>query len=148
MLKVTLRGIRQHLVRFLLTAFAVTLGVALVAGTFVLTDSIDKTFDSLIDQGSTGVDVSVRGVAGQGQSADGSALRQGLPLTLQSTLQNIDGVARVSPDLQGTAVLVGKDGTPVRNGGAPSFGFAFAPDDPAFTMINGRGPTNWRLFSV
>ena len=41
MLRVTLRGLRAHLVRLLLTASAVMLGVSFVTGTFVLRDSID-----------------------------------------------------------------------------------------------------------
>ena len=40
MLRVTLKGVRGHVVRFLLTALAVTLGVAFVAGSFVLRDSM------------------------------------------------------------------------------------------------------------
>ncbi|MFI7589125.1 ABC transporter permease [Spongisporangium articulatum] len=144
MLRVTLRGIRAHLVRFLLTAFAVTLGVALVAGTFVLTDSINQTFDKLIDQGTEGVDVTVRGQEGAAGNAGGSfdAVRQGLPLSLQSRLAALPGVQRVSPDLQGSAVLVGKDGTPVRNGGAPTLGFPFTADDPVVHIVEGRGPVN------
>lgn len=142
MLKVTLRGIRQHMVRFLLTAFAVTLGVALVAGTFVLTDSIDKTFESIVDAGSQGVDVEVRGRASDNKTFDDTVIRQGLPLRLRSTLARVPGVARVSPDLQGQAVLVGRDGTPVRNGGAPGLGFAYDPDGPALQVVQGRGPAD------
>ena len=36
----------------------------------------------------------------------------------------------MTPNLQGTAILAGRDGIAVRNGGAPSLGFAFADDDP------------------
>ena len=36
MLRVTLKGLRGHLVRLLLTAFSVTLGVSLISGTYVL----------------------------------------------------------------------------------------------------------------
>lgn len=43
MLHVTLRGLKGHLVRLLMTAFAVVLGVSFVTGTFVLRDSIDST---------------------------------------------------------------------------------------------------------
>jgi putative ABC transport system permease protein len=142
MLRVTLRGVRSHRLRFLLTAIAVTLGVALVAGTLVLTDSMSKTFDDIIDQGSNGVDVSVRGVASGTQNVDGTQLRAPLPISFGDTLRTVAGVSRVSPDLQGSTVLVGKSGTAVRNGGAPTLSFAFEPDDPAFTIIAGRGPQN------
>ena len=61
MLRVTLRGVQGHLLRFVLTVLSVTLGVAFVAGTFVLTDSLDRTFSSIVDQGTKGLDVQVRG---------------------------------------------------------------------------------------
>ena len=75
MLRVTLRGVQGHVLRFLLTVFSVTLGVAFVAGTFVLTDSLGTTFDRIVEQGSKGVDVQVRGrlvgTTGQAQGNQG-----------------------------------------------------------------------------
>src|SRR4051794_128110 len=141
MLRVTLRGVRSHRLRFLLTAVAVMLGVSLVAGTYVLTDSLNSTFDSIVDQASTGADVQVRGVASDTKSVDGTPLRAPLPLTLADQLKTVDGVSRVSPDIQGTVILVGKDGTAVRNAGAPTFGFAYQNDDPVIKIVKGRGPT-------
>src|SRR5215212_1824144 len=108
MLRVTLKGVRGHLLRFLLTALAVTLGVSLVAGTYVLTDSIQKTFDDLINAGSTGVDVSVRGSGGDTSTIDGTAIRTPLPITLQDQIRSVDGVTRAVPDYNGFALLVGK----------------------------------------
>src|SRR5688572_26195335 len=140
MLKVTLRGVRSHRLRFLLTAVAVMLGVSLVSGTYVLTDSLDGTFDAIVDQGSTGSDVQVRGVASEAESFEGNTLRAPLPLTLEQQLRSVDGVTRVSADLTGTAILVGKDGTAVRNAGAPTLGFAILPDDPVVKLVKGRNP--------
>ena len=61
MLRVTLRGLRAHLVRLLLTASAVMLGVSFVTGTFVLRDSIDNALNGLVSGATAGLDVSVRG---------------------------------------------------------------------------------------
>ncbi len=47
MLRMTLKGLLAHKRRLLTTALAVTLGVAFMAGTLVLTDTIGKTFDDL-----------------------------------------------------------------------------------------------------
>ena len=43
----TLKGLLTRKLRTALTAIAIVLGVATVSGTFVLTDSIDKAFDSI-----------------------------------------------------------------------------------------------------
>jgi len=142
MLRVTLKGVRGHLLRFLLTALAVTLGVSLVSGTFVLTDSIDNTFDDLITAGSNGIDVQVRGDEGDASSIEGGTIRTPLPAETRETILGVDGVKRAVPDYMGFALLVGKEGTPVRNGGAPTFGFAYYSDDPALRIIDGRGPQN------
>jgi putative ABC transport system permease protein len=140
MLRVTLRGLQGHVVRLLMTAAAVMLGVSFVTGTFVLSDSIDNTLGSLVSRATTGLDVSVRGAEPR-TDVSGTGNRPQVPLSLVDKLAAVPGVARVSPDLQGVALIAGRDGTPVRTGGAPTLGFAFAADDPAFTLVDGRGPT-------
>jgi putative ABC transport system permease protein len=144
MLHVTLRGLQGHVVRLLLTAFAVMLGVSFVTGTFVLRDSIDNTLGGLVAQSAKGLDVSVRGTQAKAVSpvsVGASTVRPGVPLSLVDTVAAVPGAARVMPNLQGTAILAGRDGIAVRNGGAPSLGFAFVKNDPSFTLVSGRGPT-------
>ena len=43
----TVKGLIAHKLRLFATALAVTLGVAFMAGTLVLTDTVSKTFDDL-----------------------------------------------------------------------------------------------------
>jgi putative ABC transport system permease protein len=99
----------------------------------------------LVAQSSKGLDVSVRGAhtdaAESPVSVDGSTVRAGVPLSLVETVAAVAGAERVVPNLNGTAILAGRDGIAVRNGGAPSLGFAFTEDDPSFTVVSGRGPT-------
>ncbi len=143
MLRVTLRGVQGHVLRFLLTVFSVTLGVAFVVGTFVLTDSLDTTFARIVDQGAKGLDVQVRGqeVGRTSQAQGNQPQRTQLPLSLVDRLRQVPEVGRVTADIQGNGVVVGKDGTPVRNGGAPSFVFPFRSDDPALRLVQGRAPS-------
>ncbi|MBI4943956.1 MAG: ABC transporter permease [Actinobacteria bacterium] len=137
MLRITLKSVRGHFLRFLLTAFAVMVGTGFVAGTFVLSDSIRATLNSLFNQASKGVDVVVRGTeAGSGDAAGRAALR----LDLEEKLATVPGVARAIPDLQGSALIAGKDGTAVRSGGAPGLGFAWDPEGQTFVLVDGRGP--------
>ncbi len=145
MLHVTLRGLQGHVVRLLLTAFAVMLGVSFVTGTFVLRDSIDNTLGSLVSQSAKGLDVSVRAAESEAVSpisVDEGGAREGVDLSVVETVAAVPGVERVVPELQGTALLAGSDGLAVRNSSAPSLGFAFLPGDPAFTLVSGRGPTD------
>lgn len=149
MIRITLKGVRGHVLRFVLTVASVTLGTALVAGTYVLTDSINKTFDQIFDSGTEGVDVVVRGLkAGKISNEEGWSAREQLPIGLADTLREVPGVARVSPDLSGSIVLVGKDGTAVRNGGAPTLGYAAFADDPALDLVAGRLPVGGNEVAV
>jgi len=143
MLRVTLKGVRGHLERYLLTALSVVLGIAFFSGTFILTDSIQKTFDDLVNSTSESTDAVVRGAKAGSTGDDFSgSLRTQLPLGLADDLAKVDGVKHVSPDVQGTIIVVGKDGLPVRNGGAPTLGFGYDPQGGAGELVDGRAPQN------
>ena len=58
---VALKGLLQRKLRALLTALAVVLGVAMVSGTFMLTDSIQKAFDSIFTSSYSQTDAIVSG---------------------------------------------------------------------------------------
>ena len=47
MIKVALKGLAGRKVRALLTALAVVIGISMVSGTYILTDTMQKSFDGL-----------------------------------------------------------------------------------------------------
>ena len=61
MFRTTLKNLAARKLRLLTTSFAVLLGVAFMAGTLVLTDTIGKTFDDLFADANSGTDGYVRG---------------------------------------------------------------------------------------
>jgi putative ABC transport system permease protein len=140
MLRITLKGVRGHLLRFLLTVASVTLGTALVAGTYVLTDSMKATFDKIVNIDAGRSDVFVRGAgAGQlGQDQDAAPVL--LPIDLVSKLRAVDGVERAEPDLGGSIVIAGRDGTAVRRGLAATWAYVYSPDDTTVHLVQGRAP--------
>ena len=50
MVGVSLRGLVGRKLRAVLTAVAIVLGVAMISGTYVLTDSIDSAFDTIFTE--------------------------------------------------------------------------------------------------
>src|SRR3954452_22723518 len=58
---VALQGLLQRKLRALLTALAVVLGVAMISGTFMLTDSIEKAFDSIFSGSYSDTDAVISG---------------------------------------------------------------------------------------
>jgi putative ABC transport system permease protein len=129
-----------HRLRFLLTVASVTLGTALVAGAFVLTDSLGATVDTMTDTLAAGFDVSVRGVTPGRAGQEQDTARVPLPIDLVQTLRQVDGVKHAAPDLIGSMVLAGKDGTAVRGGTLGDRAYAYDPDDPTVQLVRGRAP--------
>ena len=60
MFRTTLKDLSARKLRLLTTSIAVLLGVAFMAGTLVLTDTIGKTFDDLFADVNSGTDAYVR----------------------------------------------------------------------------------------
>ncbi|WP_329245569.1 ABC transporter permease [Actinoallomurus sp. NBC_01490] len=100
MLKTTLAGLRAHLLRLVLTALAITLGVGFVSGTFVLTDTMRAGFDQQFTASADKVSVAVL----PGGDADT------VPAALLSRVKGVSGVQDAQGLVRGTAPLVGKDG--------------------------------------
>ncbi|MFI2753974.1 ABC transporter permease [Cellulomonas sp. P22] len=143
MLRVALRGIRAHLVRFVLSVLAVALGVAFVAGTFALRTMLSSTFDGIIASSMRG-DAYVRGAdRAPGEStigAESSDARNQVPLSLVESIEGVEGVSAALPDLTGPAVLVGADGTAVQSTQAPSFALVLYPQSRGVELLAGHLP--------
>ena len=143
MLRVTWKGLLAHKVRLALTAIAILLGVAFMAGTLVLTATIGSTFDGLFADINEGTDVVVRssevvdsGFGEQRGSIDESAL---------PGVEAVPGVAVAEGAVGGYAQYVGADGKAVGNPnmGAPTLGFAWSDDEELnpLNLAEGSAPT-------
>ena len=135
MLRVSLRGLFGRKFRAILTAVAVILGVAMISGTFVLTDSINKAFDSLFTDSYTGTDVVISGTEafetdfGQPPPFDESLFDEVLAT---------DGIDAAVRGVQDFAQLTDKQGGPITTGGAPTlaFGLDTASDPEVFARYS------------
>src|SRR5829696_2967652 len=103
MFNAVLKGVLAHKLRLFLTAMAVVLGVSFVAGTFVLTDTINKTFDTLFDEISAGTDVSVRAASGFGEDATIDSVRETLPASVLDVVRRVPGVQTAIGTVSGYA---------------------------------------------
>ncbi len=140
MLRAAWRNVRAHLVRFLLSGLAIVLGVGFVVGTFIFTDTLNKTFTDLFTQ--TTADVVVTPKSTITNSAAGQVAT--LPESDLATVAATQGIDRA-----GGAVLVdgvtilGADDSPLGVQGAPHFGsnWGVDPDLSPFRLQSGQGPT-------
>jgi putative ABC transport system permease protein len=136
--KVTLRNLVAHKVRLALTALAVILGVAFVAGTLVFTDTMGRQFDDLFAKTGKSVAVQVRPkkVVDTGDGSDAPTV----PASLVQTVSAVPGVARAHGDVSGFAAIVGRDGKVVGGSGPPQMGVEWDPANRDYPMKAGRGP--------
>src|SRR3954454_24390516 len=116
MLGFSLRGLLSRKLRSALTAIAIVLGVALVSGTYVLTDSITKAFDSIFQTVYRGTDATITGR----NALDTGANDVGGDTTTPSFDQSLLARVRALPDVR--AAIGGGAGEPhiVKNGKAIS----------------------------
>jgi putative ABC transport system permease protein len=140
--RAVLKGLLAHKLRLFLTAMAVVLGVAFVAGTFVLTDTINRTFNTLFAEISAGTDVSVRAASGFGTgNASPDTARDTLPASVLDVVRRVPGVKTAIGTVSGYAQFVDKDGKAVSTGGAPNLGFNWTdPDLSPLTLRSGHEP--------
>lgn len=140
MARIALRDLWERKLRTALTALAIVLGVMMVAATYVLTDTIDRSFEDIFTQSNEGVDavVTKREVieADDGQVPPFSA-------GILDAVERTDGVAEAAGGISDPQVsIIGSDGEPRGGNGAPSFGFSVGPErfDP-LTYVEGRKPS-------
>lgn len=145
MLRATLRSLLARKLRLLLSAMAVVLGVAFVAGAFVLTDSLGKTFTDLFATVNKNIAVDVRGTEkGDGTADSDGGGRQFVPATAVASVRGVAGVAEVQPSIVngGNMAVLGKDGKALTSNGAPTIGANWIESDRLNQqrIVAGRGP--------
>jgi putative ABC transport system permease protein len=143
MFRLALKGALARKLRLALTAVSIILGVAFVSGTYVLTDTLNATFDRIFGNAEAGVSVVVRGTqAFGGGGGDGFGSERALvPDAVLQKVRQVDGVSSAVGVADGFAQLVYK-GKAVGNGGAPNLGTAWAGNSPAnpLHVVQGRPP--------
>ncbi|MEU1192241.1 FtsX-like permease family protein [Streptomyces sp. NPDC005859] len=96
MLKATLRSFLAHKGRLLLSALAVVLSVAFVAGSLIFSDTVTRTFDRLF--ASTSADVTVEPRDDLNASVPTGAV-QTVPASLAGKVAQVDGVESAHADV-------------------------------------------------
>ena len=139
MLKIALKGLATRKLRAFLTGFAVVLGVAFVAGTFMFTDAIDTSFKDLFERASKGTDVSVR--SHQAVEADFEAAPT-MPADTLERVEKVDGVDEAFGSVTGDVTLLDRKGDPIISNGPPVLALTSPPSerfDP-FDYVEGGPP--------
>jgi putative ABC transport system permease protein len=145
-IRFALKSLAGRKLRSVLTALAIVLGVAMMSGSYVLTDTIDKAFDAIFVDSYAGTDAVVTG-KDPGFSFEGeSAQAPPIPEETLERVRAVEGVEIATGSVTDFQTrLLRPDGEEIDTGGAPSlaFGIETAPEYDRFNPLNlveGRWP--------
>ena len=139
MLKTSLKGVWAHKFRLVSTVLAIVLGVGLISGTYIYTDTIGNAFDGIFADAFEGIDIVISAESdfqfGEGAFIDEAAFQE---------VDQVDGVESVDRYIQGLGVaILDKEGEPIGGGGPPQFGASLveSPNETGgFSLREGSYP--------
>jgi putative ABC transport system permease protein len=139
MARLILRGFLQRKLRVALTGIAIALGVALMAGTYILTDTINQSFAGIFKTAAKGDSVVVTPT----ETLGNQTRSQTSPITQQmlEQVRKVPGVAKAAGGIFTTATFLDVKRKRLTNGGAPAFVASLVPQPfESFKPIEGRFP--------
>ena len=142
MTTVALRGIFGRKLRTALTAFAIVLGVAMVGGGYLLTDSISKAFDTIFASSYAKTDAVISGRSLTDYSNAGRATVSPQLLARVRQTAGVQAAAGEIFDLNSNAdvaKLFDKHGKVITGNGSPTFGVGVDPSRPRFNPLRLAG---------
>ena len=128
----TLQGLLGRKMRTALTALSIVLGVAMVSGTFILTDTMKKAFDDLF-QGT----YKNAGAVISGKEIVKGAAKSTVPESLQTKVaaqSDVESASGAIFDISGTSdfvKLIDRNGKQLGSTQQPNFGWGFEPGEKA-----------------
>ena len=130
-----LRYLWARKLRTLLTSLSIVLGVMMVTGTYVFTDTIDSSFEQIFTESNENIDAVVTATetvdaeGGSEPAFDAGPARRG---------RETEGVALAEGAIADPSVaIIGSDGEPTGSQGAPTF--AFSTGDDLFDPLDYEG---------
>ncbi len=138
MIRFALRDLLGRKFRAILTSLAIVLGVAMVSGTYVLTDTIQKAFDNLFKDSYANTSVVVGPKKVVHFASSGTAI---VPEELLARIKALPDVDAAVGGITDFARLIDREGKPISAGGAPTFGFSYDRSEPQFNptrLTSGR----------
>jgi putative ABC transport system permease protein len=111
---VALKGLLGRKLRAALTAFAIVLGVAMISGSFVLTDTLSKSFDGIYNETYESTDAVISSEEAI-DTTDTTAQAPAFSADLLREVEALPGVRLTQGSIEDSARLVDESGTAIGN---------------------------------
>ena len=142
MLRMTWRNIFARKVRLALSAFAIVLGVAFVAGSFIFTDAMGNAFNGIIEGSTSDVEVAAKGANSFTAQEDNRVLER----SVVDRLRRLPEAESVHAQVQlQTVYVIGRDGKVVGGNGPPGLAYNYSgtrsiTGQPIIALVRGTLP--------
>jgi putative ABC transport system permease protein len=141
MTRLIFRGFLQRKLRVALTGISIALGVALMAGTYVLTDTINNSFAGIFKTAEKGNSVVVTPTETLGREK--RAQESPIDNAMLARVRAVPGVAEAAGGIFTQGTLLDLNRKRLTGGGAPAFIASELPKRfESFSPVNGRLPTS------
>jgi putative ABC transport system permease protein len=149
LIRVALKGLAGRKLRAVLTAVAIVLGVAMISGTYILTDTIRSAFGTVFSEvyKRTDVVISAKSAIGEGEENErNEAQAPAFSEALLAKVRRLAGVEQAAGGINSTAQLVGHNGKVLAVGGSPGLAFSVHTNGNQrfnpLSLISGRFPSS------
>jgi putative ABC transport system permease protein len=146
LLSLTFKNLWARKWRSLMTALAVVFGIALVAGTYMLTDTTNGAFDDIFTKSNEGVDVAITSKV-KVEQQDGAT--PAFSEKYLKTVEAVDGVKVAAGSIFSQGAILDSEGDSTGGGFAPQFIASKLPQElESLDLVGGhepRGPTEVTL---
>src|SRR5438045_594550 len=141
---VALKGLWGRKLRTVLTALAIVLGVAMISGTYILTDTITASFTQVVDGSFEHADAVVTGKVAFKNTESNTAATPAFPDSVLTKVKQLPEVAAAAGAIGDEVKLIGRDGKVISTKGGSSIGASVDPRNDArfnpLTLTAGRWP--------
>ena len=110
MTRVALKGLLGRKLRTVLTALAIVLGVSMISGTYVLTDTIKASFTKVVDGSYENADAVISGKVAFKNNDSNTATTPAFPESVLARVKRLPDVAAAAGAVLDEAKLVDRNG--------------------------------------
>src|SRR4051794_1356457 len=141
---VAIKGLLGRKLRTVLTALAIILGVAMISGTYILTDTITGAFTSIVDKSYQNSDAVISGKVAFKNTNSDTQQTPAFPAAVLTKVRQLPQTGSAAGVITDEAHLVGRDGKIIASGGSPPIAYSVdAAGDQRFnplTLTTGKWP--------
>src|SRR4051794_8660067 len=152
MTRVALKGLWGRKLRTVLTAMAIVLGVSMISGTYVLTDTITKSFTTVVDGSFKHADAVVTGKVAFKNDESSTAATPAFPDSVLTKVKRLPDVAAAAGAIGDEVKLIGRDGKVISTKGGSSIGASVDPENDArfspLSLTSGTWPVGPREIAI